>query len=173
MISLRVADQPARFCRDSKQRASALETVGLAEGAYGCGRVLMLRINGVVEVADVGGGEFAGEVRESRAELGKLREGGFANDRNGIVGRKIMMVVGKSDEPERVDEPISGIAGDDVHLVINQGAVDEAEVHYFRGLGEMQIVACCQSGKTVGAFKKFVTNSGAPFGSKWGKVGNL
>src|SRR5690242_827597 len=131
MISLRVADQPARFCRDSKQRASALETVGLAEGAYGCGRVLMLGIHGIVEAADVGGGEFAGEVRESGAELGKLRERGLADDGNGIVGREIMMVVSKGDESEGINQPIRGIAGDDVHLVVNEGAVDEAEVHYF------------------------------------------
>ena len=56
--------------RDAK---SGLESFGLAEGADDYGGVLMLGVDGEVEASDVGGGEFAGEVGQRGAELGKLR----------------------------------------------------------------------------------------------------
>src|SRR5260370_538209 len=40
-----------------------LQPFGLAERADGGGGVLVLGVDGVVEAADVGGGEFAGEIR--------------------------------------------------------------------------------------------------------------
>jgi hypothetical protein len=48
-----------------------LKAFGLAEGADDGGRVLVLGVDGVVETADVGGGEFAGEIGEGSAELGE------------------------------------------------------------------------------------------------------
>jgi len=47
----------------------------LAEGADDGDGVLVLGVDGVIEAADVSGGEFAGEIVKGGAKLGKLREG--------------------------------------------------------------------------------------------------
>ena len=72
---------------------SGLESFGLAEGADDGGGVLMLRVDGEVEAADVGGGEFAGEIGEGGAKLWKSDKGGLADDGDGIVGREVVSVV--------------------------------------------------------------------------------
>jgi len=56
------------------------EAAGLAESADDGGGVLVLGVDRVVEAADVGSGEFAGEIGEGGAELGKLGERGLADD---------------------------------------------------------------------------------------------
>src|SRR6266436_5523611 len=98
---------------------SGLEAFGLAEGADDGGGVLMLGVDGVVEAADVGGGEFAGEIGEGGAKLGELREGGLADDGDGVVGREVVAVVGEGDQAEGVDEAVGGVAGDDVDLMVD------------------------------------------------------
>ena len=39
-----------------------LEALGLPEGAHDSGDILVLRVDGVIKAADVGGGELAGEI---------------------------------------------------------------------------------------------------------------
>ncbi len=56
---------------------------------------MVLGVDGVVEVANVGGGEFADEIGQRRAELGKTRECGLADDGDSVVGREIVAVVGE------------------------------------------------------------------------------
>ena len=97
---------------------SGLESFGLAEGADDGGGVLMLRVDGEVEAADVGGGEFAGEIGEGGAELGESSEGGLADDGDGVIGREVVAVVSEGDEAEGIDEAVGGVAGDDVDLMI-------------------------------------------------------
>jgi hypothetical protein len=145
----------------------------LAEGADDGDGVLVLGVDGVIEAADVSGGELAGEIVKSGAKLGKLREGGLADDGDGVVRREVVAVVGESDEAERVNEAISGVASDNVDLMIDEGAVDEAEVHDFGRAGEVEIVAGSEAGETIGALEEFVANSGAPLGSKGCDVGNF
>jgi hypothetical protein len=150
-----------------------LEAVGLAEGADDDGGVLMLGVDGAVEAADVGGGEFSGKIGQRGAELRKLREGGLANDGDGIVGREVVAVIGESYQAESIDEAVSGVAGDDINLVIEEGTVDEAEVHDFGRFGEAQAVTFAEAGKTVGALEEFVADAGAPFGNEGNDVGNF
>src|SRR5216684_7388990 len=83
-----------------------LQAFGLAEGADDGGGVLLLGVDGVVEAADIGGGEFAGEIGEGGAELGESRESGLADDGDSVVGREVVAVVFEGDETKRVDEPV-------------------------------------------------------------------
>src|SRR5467141_2322716 len=152
---------------------SGLESFGLAEGADDYGGVLMLGVDGEVEAADVGGGEFAGEIGEGSAKLGESGEGGLADDGDGVVGREIVAVVFEGDEAEGIDEAIGGVAGDDVDLTIDQGAVDEAEIHHFGRFGEMKIVAIAPAAEAVGALEEFVADAGAPFGGDGSDIGDF
>src|SRR5712671_5263406 len=103
-----------------------LQAFGLTEGSDDGGGVLVLGIDGVVEAADVGGREFTSEMGEDAAELRKTRERGLAHDGDSVVRREVVAVVFEGNEVERVDEPVGGVAGDDVHLMIDESAVDEA-----------------------------------------------
>jgi len=98
----------------------------LAEGADDYGGVLMLGVDGEVEASDVGGGEFAGEIGEGGAKLGESGERGLADDGDGVVWREVMAIVFEGDEAEGVNEAVGGVAGNDVDLTIDEGAVDEA-----------------------------------------------
>src|SRR5580693_8746434 len=150
-----------------------LKTMRGAEGTYDSGDVLMLGIDGVVEAAHVGGGELAGEIGEGRAELRKLLEGGLANDRDGVVGREIVAVTFECDEAEEIDKAVGGVSGDDVYLMIDESAVDEAEVHDFGSFGEAKIVAVAPATEAVGALEKFIADADAPFGRERCDVGNF
>src|SRR5437879_8645507 len=57
--------------------------------------------------------------------------------------------------------------------MIDEGAVDEAEIHDFGRACEMQIVAIAPAAKAVGAFEKFVPDARAPFGGERRDVGNF
>ena len=78
----------------------------MAEGADNSGGVVLLRVDGVIKAADVRGGKFTGKIGQRGAELRKLRERGLADNRNSIVRRKIVAVVGEGDEAEGVDEAV-------------------------------------------------------------------
>ena len=78
----------------------------------------------------------------------------------------------KSDEAEGVDLAVGGISGDDIDLMIEKRAVDEAEVHGGGRRGEMQIVAMREAGVAVGAFLKLVADAGVPLWSNGDKIGD-
>jgi len=126
----------------------------------------VLGIDGVIKAAHVCGGELASEIRKGGAELREFLESGAANDGNGVVGREIVAVVFEGDEAEGVDEAVGGIAGNDVDLMIDEGAVDEAEVHDARLPGEVEGVAVAPAVETVGTLEEFVADADAPFGAE-------
>src|SRR6267378_398866 len=152
---------------------SGLESFGLAEGADDYGGVLMLGVDGEVEASDVGGGEFAGEIGEGGAKLGESGERGLADDGDGVVWREVMAIVFEGDEAEGVNEAVGGVAGNDVDLAIDEGAVDEAEIHHFGRFGEMEIVAIAPAAEAVGALEEFVADAGAPFGGDGSDIGDF
>jgi hypothetical protein len=143
------------------------------EGADDDGDVLMLGVDGVIEAAHVGGREFASEVGEGGSELRELRKGGLADDGDGVVGRKVVAVVFEGDEAEGIDEAVGGIAGDDVDLTIDEGAINQAEIHDAGLPGEVQGVAVAPTAEAVGALEKFVADAGVPFGCEGRDVGNF
>jgi len=53
------------------------------------------------------------------------------HDGNGIVRRKIVAVVGESNEAEGIDQAVRGIYRHNIDLMIDEGAIDEAEIHDF------------------------------------------
>src|SRR5256884_8496745 len=57
--------------------------------------------------------------------------------------------------------------------MIDEGSVDEAKVHHFGRLGEMQIVTIAPAAEAVGALEKFVADAGAPFRSKGRDIGDF
>ena len=150
-----------------------LKAMGGAEGTYDSGDVLVLGIDGVVEAAHVGGGESSGEISEGGTELRKLHEGGLANDGDSVVGREIVAVILECEETEGIDKAVSGVAGDDVYLMIDESAVDEAKVHDFGSFGEAKIVTVAPAAEAVGALEKFVADADAPFGRERCDVGDF
>src|ERR1700674_298642 len=100
-------------------KAAALEAFRRPELTDDGGGVLVLSVDGEVEAADVGGGEFAGKIGEGSAKLGESVEGGLADDGDGIIRGKVVAIVFESDEAERVDEAVGGVARDDVDLVVD------------------------------------------------------
>ena len=145
----------------------------MAEVADDGGDVALVGVDLGVEVAHVGGGEFSGEIGEGGAELREFLNRGLADDGDGVIGREVVMVVFEGDEMEGVDEAVGGVAGDDVGLMANEAAIEEAEVHDSGGFGEMEIVTFDKAGETVGAFEKFVADSGAPFRGDSNDVGEF
>jgi len=133
----------------------------------------VLGVDGVVEAADVGGGEFACEIGEGGAKLGESGERGLADDGDGVVWGEVMAIVFEGNEAEGVDEAVGGVAGDDVDLTIDEGAVDEAEVHDFGRFGEMKIVAIAPATEAVRSLEKFVAYASAPFGCDGGDIGDF
>jgi hypothetical protein len=150
-----------------------LKAASGAEGADDDGDVLLLGVDGVVEATHVGGGEFASEIGESGSELRELREGGLPDDGDGVVGREVVAVVFEGDEAEGIDEAVGGVAGDDVDLMIDEGAIDQAEIHDAGLLVEVQGVAVAPSAEAVGALEKFVADADAPFGREGNDVGDF
>src|SRR5882762_10710103 len=96
LVLLRTISSMARLFQE--RNAAGSETAGLPEGADDSGCVLVLRVDGIIESADVRSGQFAGEIGKRRAELRKPRERGLADNRNSIVRRKVVTVVGQGHE---------------------------------------------------------------------------
>jgi hypothetical protein len=74
---------------------------------------------------------------------------------------------------EGVDEAVGGIAGDDVDLFVDEGAIDQAEVHDAGRGGEMQAVELAPAAETVGPLEEFVAEAGAHFGGKGSDVAGV
>src|SRR6202011_780576 len=138
---------------------NALKIMCFAEGANGGRGVLMLRVNGVIEAANVGGSELAGKFRERAPKSRKFSEGGLADDGDSVIRRKIVEIVLQSDQAEGIDLPVGGSAGDDIHLMIEERAVNEAEIHGGGRSGETKIVAAREPSVTVRAFLEFIARS--------------
>ena len=133
---------------------------------------MVLGVDGIVQAAHVGGGKFSGEIGQGRPNLGKPRESGLANDGDSVVGRKIVKVVDERDEAERVNEAVGGIPGNDVHLMVEKGAVDEAEIHDAGRRREAKRVAIAPAAEAVGALEEFVADTDMPLRSNRGEVGH-
>ncbi len=136
------------------------------------GDIALIGVDLSIEAAHIGGGEFVVEISESGAEFGKFFEGVVADDGDGVVRREIVAIIFEGDEMEGVDQAVRGIAGDDVDLMIDEGAVEEAEVHNVWRSGEMERVTIAPAGETVGSLEEFVANTGAPLGSDRSEVGH-
>ena len=116
---------------------------------------------------------FPARSASAARSCGEFCERVAANDGDGVVRREIVAVVGEADEVERVDEAVGGIAGDDVDFLIDESAVDEAEVHDAgRCAAKCEAVALAEAAVAVGALEKFVADAGAPFGSDRDEVGD-
>src|SRR5882757_2062153 len=65
---------------------------------------------------------------------------------------------------ERLNEAVGGVAGDDVDFFVDEGAVDEAEIHDAGLGGKMQTVKLAPAAKTVRALEEFVSETRAHLG---------
>jgi hypothetical protein len=63
----------------------------------------LVSVNLGVQMAHIGCRDFAGEIRQGRAELGKSFERGAANDRHSIIGRKVVPIVHESHQMKYVN----------------------------------------------------------------------
>ncbi len=156
-----------------KQGVGPLEAARGAEGTDDGSGVLVLGVHRVVKAANIRGGEFISEIGEGRTKLGKFGERRLANDGDGVVGREVVAVVLESDKAEGINEAVGRVAGDDVHLMIDEGTINKAEVHDFGRSCEMEIVAVAPAAEAVGALEKFVADARAPLGGKGRNVGDF
>src|SRR5580693_9418169 len=76
-----------------------------------------------------------------------------------------MFVVFEDKQVERGNQAIGSVAGDQIDLLVLQGASEKAEIHDLRRGGEVQAVGGHQSFVAIGTFHEFVTESGAPLRS--------
>ena len=132
----------------------------------------MLGVHGVVEAADVGRGELAGEIGEGGTKLGKSRECGLTDDGYGVIRREVVAVVFKGHKSEGIDEAVRGIARDDIYLMIDKSAINKAEVHDFGRSPEMEIVALAPATEAIRTLEKFIADTDAPFGCEGREVGD-
>src|SRR5262249_41299353 len=83
-----------------------------------------------------------------------------------------MAIALERDEVKRGDQTVRGISRDDVHFVVNQGAIDEAEIHHARLLREAQSITLAPAFVAVRPFEKFIAEAGLPAGNKGNDVRN-
>ena len=100
----------------------------------------MVSVDGFVHRAHVFGGDFPSECIEGGLDLRPALERLVAHQRNRLVGREIVAIVVEDGEPERLDGAVGGVGGDHVHLVRVERAVEQAQVHGARRLGEFEAV---------------------------------
>ena len=98
-------------------------------------------------------------------------DGVFADEGDGVVGREVVAVVGEDGEAEGADGAVGGVAGDDVDLVVGEGAVEQAEIHGAQG-GEVQVVGGGEAGEAVGAGLELVADAEAQLRGELGRVGD-
>lgn len=126
--------------------------------------IALPRVDFRIEMAHFGLADLASEVGESSAKLRIFFERGIANDGDRVVRREIMAIVLERDQVERVDETVSGIAGNDIDLPIDECTIDKSRIHDTGSCGKVKIVAIAPAMKTVGALDELVTDSDAPLG---------
>src|ERR1700751_4717497 len=123
----------------------------------------MLAVDGLVHGAHVVGGYLSGERAESGLDLRPALEGRVAHERNGLIGREVVLVIREDGEPEGGDGTVGGVSGDHVDLAGVEGAVEKAEVHGAGGSGKLESVRGAEAGKAVGALLEFVADTELPF----------
>src|ERR1700692_626753 len=144
---------------------TSLQIVGLAILADYRGHVALLPIDKIIEVAHVLPADFAAQLRQCAAQLRKFFKRGPANDWYCVIWWKVMAVIFQDHQMQRVDDAVGGVAGHNVHFVILQRAINQAEVHHAGLLAESQAVALAPSTKTIRALQKFKPNADAPLRS--------
>jgi hypothetical protein len=149
------------------------EGFGSPERTDDGGRVALVGVDFGIEVPHFFGGDFVGEIGERSAKLREFYQGVAADDRDGVVGREIMIVVDERNKVEGVDESVGGIAGDDVNFLVDEGAIDQAKVHDTGRRGEMQAVESAPATKAVGTLEEFVAEAGAHFGGVGDEVAGV
>jgi hypothetical protein len=81
---------PVRRCHETQLDDPGFSVVG---------GVAMLAVDGFVHGAHVVGGDFAGERVESELDLRPALERFFADQRDGLVGREVVLVVSRAVRP--------------------------------------------------------------------------
>lgn len=133
----------------------------------------MLGVHERVEMAHVLGADFPGEISKGSPKLWKSFESGMANDGDGVIGREIVEVVVERNELQRVNETVRGIAGDYVDLMIDERAIEEAEVHDPGLRREVEGVAIGPAAKAVGTLEEFVAYADTEPRSDGSEVGHI
>ena len=72
-----------------------------------------------------------------------------------------MLVIVQHDKPERGDQAVGVVAGDDVHRLVLQRAIKQSQVHDPWRFRELQTIGADQALISVLALEKFVSHSQA------------
>src|SRR6266404_2354855 len=86
----------------------------------------------------------------------------LSDNRDAFIRREVVAVVFENEKVEGGDQAIGVVAGDQVNLMLFEGARNQAEIHDARRFCEAQAVGCDQAFVSIGSFHEFVTESGPP-----------
>src|SRR5580658_8947298 len=89
-------------------------------------------------------------------------EGGFTYHGHGLIGREIAAIVAEDDQAKRGDQPVSGIACYDVHLLLLQSAIQQAQIHDARLSDEAEAVSLCPAAIAVRTLHELVPEARTP-----------
>jgi hypothetical protein len=132
----------------------------------------MLAVDGVVHGLHLFGGDLTCELIGCGLDLGTAGERIFAHQRDGLIGREVVEIVGEDGEAEGADGAVRRVAGDDIDLVVGEGAVEQAEIHGAGRAGEVQVVCGGEAGQAIGARLELVTDAKAELRGDAGGVGD-
>ena len=122
-------------------------------------RILFLPIDCIVQVTHVFGADLPGQPLQPSPDSGIRLERLRTNDWNCLVRREVMLIILQYDQSERRDQAICIRTGDDINLLALQCAIEKAEVHNPRRLGELKAISFHQPGVSVRSFAELIANA--------------
>src|SRR5712691_2331865 len=109
---------PSHFIRRASPQATS-QAFAAAKFADDLRGVAVLAVHGVIHTPHVALGDAPGKGGERSGKRGNAFERGAAHDRHRLVGREGMPVVSERHKIQRINQSVSGIPGDDIHLMFS------------------------------------------------------
>ena len=159
-----------KTCACAERIQSSHHLIISSKLARDVGRIPMLRVDGVVHPPHVGDGDSAGQACQRAAEFRVREENSAPDDWRGIVRRKVVAVVVEHGESVRLDESARCVSGDEIDLMLGQGAVNERQIHRGRWRGKAQAVGAGKTREPVLALEKLVAEPGPSCAGARGQV---
>ena len=90
------------------------------------------------------------------------RKSVFPHDRHRFIRREVVLVVLQNCQIARGEQSVGRVSGDQIHLLIEQRAIKQAQIQDSRLGGELQTVNAREAGISVRALHELVAKAGAP-----------
>ena len=122
----------------------------------------MLTIHRIVHPAHLFCRDLPAQLRQSLLNFRMQRQCLPADDGYGFIGRKISAIIFEHGKIECGDQAVGRIAGHQIHLLLAQRSIQEAQVHSPGSSGKLQAVGLSESLEPVRAFHEFVPEPSPP-----------